>query len=102
MKSKQAKAMQKLIRNREGNDAYDSEDEENPYLSEVRIVLTLGANVPSSILRRKRKKRKRRSSPRQHLQSSNSNRRLRRGLVHRNPPPLGRAQLDKRTARPLL
>lgn len=33
--SKQAKAMQKLIRNREGNDAYDSEEEENPYASSV-------------------------------------------------------------------
>ncbi|KAF8076391.1 transcription initiation factor [Lyophyllum atratum] len=31
--SKQAKAMQKLIRNREGNDAYESEEEENPYAS---------------------------------------------------------------------
>ncbi|KAJ7781238.1 transcription initiation factor [Mycena metata] len=31
--SKQAKAMQKLIRNREGNDAYDSDDEKNPYAS---------------------------------------------------------------------
>ncbi|KAG6814181.1 hypothetical protein H0H92_000858 [Tricholoma furcatifolium] len=31
--SKQAKAMQKLIRNREGNDAYDSDEEENPYAS---------------------------------------------------------------------
>jgi transcription initiation factor TFIIF subunit alpha len=33
--SKQAKAMQKLIRNREGNDAYDSDEEENPYASSV-------------------------------------------------------------------
>ncbi|KAF9568899.1 hypothetical protein CPC08DRAFT_702015 [Agrocybe pediades] len=32
--SKQAKAMQKLIRNREGNDAYDSDDDnKNPYAS---------------------------------------------------------------------
>ncbi|KAJ7433846.1 transcription initiation factor [Mycena galericulata] len=31
--SKQAKAMQKLIRTREGNDAYDSDDEKNPYAS---------------------------------------------------------------------
>ncbi|KAJ7179166.1 transcription initiation factor [Mycena filopes] len=31
--SKQAKAMQKLIRSREGNDAYDSDDEKNPYAS---------------------------------------------------------------------
>ena len=35
--SKQAKAMQKLIRNREGNDAYDSDDEKNPYASSVGI-----------------------------------------------------------------
>ncbi|KAF5387830.1 hypothetical protein D9615_000413 [Tricholomella constricta] len=33
--SKQAKAMQKLIRNREGNDAYESDEEENPYASSV-------------------------------------------------------------------
>ncbi|KAJ7129670.1 hypothetical protein C8R44DRAFT_777377 [Mycena epipterygia] len=31
--TKQEKAMQKLIRNREGNDAYDSDDEKNPYAS---------------------------------------------------------------------
>ncbi|KAF9009045.1 hypothetical protein BDQ17DRAFT_1349429 [Cyathus striatus] len=31
--SKQAKAMQKLIRNREGNDAYDSDEDKNPYAS---------------------------------------------------------------------
>ncbi|KAF8974561.1 hypothetical protein BDZ97DRAFT_35006 [Flammula alnicola] len=29
--SKQAKAMQKLIRNREGNDVYESDEEKNPY-----------------------------------------------------------------------
>ncbi|KAF7352788.1 Transcription initiation factor IIF subunit alpha [Mycena venus] len=34
--SKQAKAMQKLIRTREGNDAYDSDDEKNPYASSAR------------------------------------------------------------------
>lgn len=33
--SKQAKAMQKLIRNREGNDAYESDEEKNPYASSV-------------------------------------------------------------------
>ena len=33
--SKQAKAMQKLIRNREGNEAYQSDEEENPYASSV-------------------------------------------------------------------
>jgi transcription initiation factor TFIIF subunit alpha len=37
--SKQAKAMQKLIRSREGNDAYESEEEKNPYASSVSIVL---------------------------------------------------------------
>ncbi|CAA7259765.1 unnamed protein product [Cyclocybe aegerita] len=31
--SKQAKAMQNLIRSREGNDAYESEEEKNPYAS---------------------------------------------------------------------
>ncbi|KAJ7180088.1 transcription initiation factor [Mycena crocata] len=31
--TKQAKAMQKLIRTREGNDAYDSDEEKNPYAS---------------------------------------------------------------------
>ncbi|KAJ7638814.1 transcription initiation factor [Roridomyces roridus] len=31
--SKQAKAMQKLIRTREGNDAYDSDEDKNPYAS---------------------------------------------------------------------
>lgn len=35
--SKQAKAMQKLIRNREGNEAYDSDEEENPYASSASI-----------------------------------------------------------------
>jgi len=35
--SKQAKAMQKLIRNREGNDAYESDDNKNPYASSVSI-----------------------------------------------------------------
>ncbi|KAG6887691.1 hypothetical protein C0995_013433 [Termitomyces sp. Mi166 len=35
--TKQAKAMQKLIRNREGNDAYDSDEEENPYASSARV-----------------------------------------------------------------
>ena len=33
--SKQAKAIQKLIRNREGNDAYESDEEKNPYASSV-------------------------------------------------------------------
>jgi len=37
--SKQEKAMQKLIRNREGNDAYESDEEENPYASSVRWYL---------------------------------------------------------------
>lgn len=32
-KSKQAKAMQKMIRNREGNEAYESDEDENPYAS---------------------------------------------------------------------
>lgn len=32
-KSKQAKAMQKMIRNREGNEVYESDEEENPYAS---------------------------------------------------------------------
>ncbi|KAF8639943.1 hypothetical protein AX17_001193 [Amanita inopinata Kibby_2008] len=31
--SKQAKAMQRLIRNREGNEAYESDEEKNPYAS---------------------------------------------------------------------
>ncbi|KAG6817409.1 hypothetical protein H0H87_009054 [Tephrocybe sp. NHM501043] len=35
--TKGAKAMQKLIRNREGNDAYDSDEEENPYASSARV-----------------------------------------------------------------
>jgi transcription initiation factor TFIIF subunit alpha len=33
--NKQAKAMQKLIRNREGNDVYESEEDKNPYASSV-------------------------------------------------------------------
>lgn len=33
--SKQAKAMQRLIRNREGNEAYESDEEKNPYASSV-------------------------------------------------------------------
>jgi hypothetical protein len=31
--TKQGKAIQKMIRNREGNEAYDSDDEKNPYAS---------------------------------------------------------------------
>ena len=34
--SKGAKAMQKLIKNREGNDAYDTDEDKNPYASSVR------------------------------------------------------------------
>ncbi|KIL55481.1 hypothetical protein M378DRAFT_591539 [Amanita muscaria Koide BX008] len=33
--SKQAKAMQRLIHNREGNEAYKSDEEKNPYASSV-------------------------------------------------------------------
>lgn len=33
--TKQQKAMQKLIRSREGNEAYDSDEEQNPYASSV-------------------------------------------------------------------
>jgi transcription initiation factor TFIIF subunit alpha len=34
-KSKQEKAMRKLIREKEGNDVYDSDEERNPYASSV-------------------------------------------------------------------
>jgi len=50
--SKQAKAIQKLIRNREGNDAYESDEEKNPYASsedeqeeEPAVVLTAGPAI---------------------------------------------------------
>ena len=35
-KVKAKRRMEKMIRNREGNDAYESDDDENPYLSSVR------------------------------------------------------------------
>jgi len=50
--SKQAKAIQKLIRNREGNEAYESDEEKNPYASseeeqeeEPPVVLTAGPAI---------------------------------------------------------
>lgn len=58
--SKQAKAMQKLIRNREGNDAYESdEDNRNPYASSVRpsySVVLIDRFIP--FYRKKKRKRK--------------------------------------------
>ncbi len=33
--SKDGKRYKKMLRNRDGNDAYDSEEEENPYASSV-------------------------------------------------------------------
>lgn len=48
MKTKQEKAMQKLIRKREGNDAYDSDDDRNPYASSVCPQI---ATLCSSILK---------------------------------------------------
>ena len=36
--SKSAKRMQRMIRQREGNNAYESDDDENPYASSVRVV----------------------------------------------------------------
>lgn len=35
-KNKQQKALEKMIKNREGNTAYDSDDDKNPYASSVR------------------------------------------------------------------
>jgi transcription initiation factor TFIIF subunit alpha len=39
--NKQAKAMQKLIRNREDNEAYESDEEKNPYATSVSLSLVL-------------------------------------------------------------
>ena len=39
--SKQSKAMQKLIKNRVGIDAYVSDEDKNPYASSVRICLMI-------------------------------------------------------------
>lgn len=91
--SKQAKAMQRLIRNREGNEAYDSDEEKNPYVSSVSgnsltfftcSVLTRG---------RRRKRRKRRllqSHPlRNHRQRSHLRSQIPEQVhKHQNPPLL--------------
>jgi len=69
--SKQAKAMQKLIRNREGNDAYESDEEENPYASSVSNDLWKSSPFPDRFPDRLRKRRRKRV--RQSLASLRSN-----------------------------
>jgi transcription initiation factor TFIIF subunit alpha len=49
-KSKQEKAMRKLIREKEGNDAYDSDDDRNPYASSVSDVQFILALVTITLL----------------------------------------------------
>ena len=54
---KSVKRMQKMIRSREGNNAYESEDEENPYASDVSTPpYGFISNSWGSRLRRKRKR----------------------------------------------
>jgi len=60
--SKQAKAMQKLIRNREDNEAYESDDEKNPYATSVSLLFYLVIFALLTILCRRRR-RKRRNHP---------------------------------------
>ena len=40
-KTRQAKALEKMIRDREGNNAYESDEDKNPYASSVRIVYAM-------------------------------------------------------------
>ncbi len=58
--SKQAKAMQRLIRNREGNEAYESDEEKNPYVSSVsgNSLTFFACSVLTRGRRRKRRKRR--------------------------------------------
>ena len=73
------KEMKKLVRNLDKNNAYDSEEEENPYLSEVRDITRLPAGAKltcSSLMKRRMRKR--------------SNR-LRRKKRTRNPNARGQA-----------
>ena len=56
--TKQGEAMKKLIRNREGNDVYDSDDEKNPYASSasIRYFHSLSLSYFLVFRRRKRKR----------------------------------------------
>lgn len=57
--SKQARAMQKLIRNREGNDAYESDDDNrNPYASSVKPSVFIPEMMCLFLCRKKKKKKK--------------------------------------------
>ena len=57
--SKAERRMQKLIRSREGNDAYESDDEKNPYASSVRLTRSSTVlNSPKTNRRNHRMKRR--------------------------------------------
>jgi len=72
--SKQAKAMQKLIRNREDNEAYESDEEKNPYATSVSIFASLWLFALLIIpCRKRRRKKSQLSLRRQDLLFSNNN-----------------------------
>lgn len=71
--TKQAKAMQKLIRNREDNEAYESDDEKNPYATSVSLLVYLGIFVLLTILCRRRRRRNHPSLRQQGLLYNSSN-----------------------------
>ena len=70
--TKQAKAMQKLIRNREDNEAYESDDEKNPYATSVSLLIYLEILVLLTILCRRRKRKRNHLLLRQQVLLSNS------------------------------
>jgi len=73
--NKQAKAIQKLIRSREGNDAYGSDDEKNPYASSVSIcTVALHPLLTDPVFRMKRKRNPSLSLLRPPLSKSNNKR----------------------------
>jgi len=82
--SKQAKAIQKLIRSREGNDAYGSDDEKNPYASSVSVLYRYAASPLTIHISRMKRKRNPSFSLLQPLLSKSSNNRLNRVPKLRN------------------
>jgi hypothetical protein len=82
--------MQKLIRQIEGNDAYDSDEEENPYASSVSplyLLLPPSTSDETTCRLTKRKKRKSLLRTRRNRRFSSSRNRLIREPVHRRPLP---------------
>jgi hypothetical protein len=57
--TKDGKAMKKLIRNLEKNNAYDSDEERNPYASSVSLLIVIYRRSPHIFGRRKRRRRRR-------------------------------------------